>query len=239
MNLPNGETMPSRNSERRRPLFPLIRHLSARVTPWLLRTPVSANQLTAVSLVFGLAAVFCMALGSWRATALGSLLLVIDYILDNCDGEVARIKGQSSEFGHQFDTFVDWIVNATLFAALGYGVSRSTGDEIWLWLGLAAMAGATINYGFALYFERRAKAERIAGGENIKNGDSPEEPLDPSGIWEWTVFAFRELSRADFCFLVLILAIFDVAWVLVPLGAVGAQVYWMMLLFKTARKFHS
>jgi hypothetical protein len=41
------------------------------------------------------------------------------------------------------------------------------------------------------------------------------------------VFAFRELTRADFCFIVLALVLFDVVWVLLPAAAVGAQVYWL------------
>ena len=32
------------------------------------------------------------------------------YVLDNCDGEIARLKDQCSTFGMWFDTLVDWIV---------------------------------------------------------------------------------------------------------------------------------
>ncbi|MBL6945420.1 MAG: CDP-alcohol phosphatidyltransferase family protein [Rhodospirillales bacterium] len=213
------------------PAFPLIRHVSARVTPMLLRTPLSANQVTALSLVFGLAGVACMAAGNWRWSVGGAVLLVVDYILDNCDGEIARIKNQCSDFGRRFDSFVDWIVHAAFFAALGYGVSQSTGQAFWLWLGIAAMVGATVNFAIGQYFEQSAAVDH-------ETADSPEESADPSGPGEWILFAFRELSRADFCFLVLILALLDVIWVLVPLGAIGAQAYWMTQFFRAARKFH-
>ncbi|MBT3360141.1 MAG: CDP-alcohol phosphatidyltransferase family protein [Rhodospirillales bacterium] len=213
------------------PVFPLIRHVSARVTPVLLRTPVSANQVTALSLVFGLAGVACMAVGDWHWSMGGAVLLIVDYILDNCDGEIARFKDQCSDFGRRFDSFVDWIVHAAFFAALGYGVSQSTGQGFWLWLGMAAMVGATVNFAIGQYFDRRA-------AENNETTDSPEESADPSGLGEWVLFAFRELSRADFCFLVLILAVFDLIWVLVPLGAIGAQAYWITQFFRATRKFH-
>ncbi|MBL6945414.1 MAG: CDP-alcohol phosphatidyltransferase family protein [Rhodospirillales bacterium] len=213
------------------PVFPVIRHVSARVTPVLMRTPVSANQVTALSLGFGLAGVACMAVGEWQWSVAGAVLLVVDYILDNCDGEVARLKNQCSDFGRQFDSFVDWIVHAAFFAALGYGVSRATGQGLWLWLGIAAMVGATLNFLVGRYFESRA-------AEDHETADSPDDSAEPSGLGEWLLFAFRELSRADFCFLVLILALFDVVWVLVPLGAIGAQAYWITQFFRAARKFH-
>jgi hypothetical protein len=34
------------------------------------------------------------------------------------------------------------------------------------------------------------------------------------------------------------LAAFDVLWVLLPAGAIGAQVYWLTALVKRAREFH-
>ncbi len=117
------------------------------------------------------------------------------------------------------------------FAELGYGVSQSTGEVIWLWLGVVAMVGATVNFAISQYFDPRA----TPGHPTV---DSPEESADPSGIGEWVLFAFRELFRADFYFLVLILAVFDIIWVLVPLGAIGAQAYWMAHFFRAARKFH-
>ena len=51
-------------------------------------------------------------------------------------------------------------------------------------------------------------------------------------------FAFRKLTRADFCFIVLALALFDVVWVLLPAGAVGAQVYWLARFQRGAGDYH-
>lgn len=205
--------------------LPLIRHLSTRVTPWLARTPLSANQITALSLVSGLSA-------AWNAaenrTLLAALLLIATYILDNCDGEIARLKNQSSAFGRFFDSFVDWIVHAALFVGLGIGASRSPGGDIWIWLGWVAFTGATINYAIGQYYEFRHGSPDLAPADSSK----------PQSAGEWVLFAFRELSRADFCFLVLALALVDQAWLLVPAGAIGAQVYWATQFFAAARRFH-
>ena len=198
-------------------MFPLIRRISARVTPVLAATPISANQITAASLLFGLACNWAMMQGGWTWTASGAALLFVCYVLDNCDGEIARLKDQCTEFGRQFDTFVDWVVNAGFFAALGIGTNAESGEALWLWLGWIAAAGATLNYCIVLFIGARQ-------GEALTADETPGKEPETKG--EWIVFFFRELARADFCFIVLALAALDLTWVLLPLGAVGAQVYW-------------
>ena len=70
-------------------LFPLLRHLSVRVTPLLARFPVTANQITLASLALGLGCAWAMT-GEGRAmTTAGGVMLVLCYLLDNCDGEIA------------------------------------------------------------------------------------------------------------------------------------------------------
>ena len=216
--------------------LPLIRHMAAWVTPWLARSPLSANQVTFLSMVLGLGCAGAMARGEWAWTLGGALMLVVSYVLDNCDGEIARIKDQCSEFGERFDTFVDWIVHTMFFAGLGVGVSRQSGEDLWLWLGLIAAGGGTINYilGFLLEARDRARTanQPVASGTAESHRD-PETPL------EWAVFVFRELTRADFWLIVLALSIFDFTWVLLPAGAIGAQVYWATQFIGGVREFHT
>ncbi len=68
--------------------------------------------------------------------------------------------------------------------------------------------------------------------------DAEENSPSPRNAREWAVFALRELSRADFCFIVLALSLFDASWVLLPAGAIGAQAYWMAAFVKRAREVH-
>ena len=216
--------------------LPLVRHLAAWVTPWLARTPVSANQVTFLSMVLGLGCAGAMARGEWAWTLGGAFLLVFAYVLDSCDGEIARIKDQCSAFGERFDTFVDWIVNTAFFAGLGVGVSRQSGEDLWLWLGLIGAAGGTINYilGFLLEARDRARTtNQPAASGTAESHRDPETPL------EWGVFVFRELTRADFWLIVLALSIFDFTWVLLPAGAIGAQVYWATQFIGGAREFYT
>jgi len=207
------------------------------MTSLLVKTPISANQVTVLSLIFGVTAGWFLSLGHYEAVVVGALMLLVCYIFDNCDGEIARLKGQSSTFGMHFDTAVDWIVHSLFFVALGVGYTKQDGNDLWLWLGWLAAVGGTINYGLGLVLaildQRKAAADGV-----IVSSDDYQEPTDgrPTGAGQWAIFIFRELARADFCFLVLGLVAFDVVWVLLPAGAIGSHVYWLLLCFKGARK---
>ena len=215
-------------------LFPLIRHLSSRLTPILLKTSITPNQITFLSLIFGLLCASCFCLGSYKLGVIGSFFLVISYILDNCDGEVARIKNMSSEFGAKFDDAVDWIVDASFFIALGYGVSQVNEQIFWLWLGIITAFGAFIDYVIDLryYVKNKEKNNATTTDEQTARFKQPQNKLD------WLIYIFHKLSRADFCFIVLILAVLNVTYFLLPIAAIGAQIYWLTDLLERARGYH-
>ena len=150
-------------------LFPLVRHFSYWTTKFLYLTPVTPNHITAVSLIFGMASAWMFLDPGYLSGLTGATLLLLCYVLDNSDGEIARMKKLSSDFGQRFDTFVDWVVHAALFLALGYATTERTGQDIWLWCGLLAAVGGTINYALDTLreaservraeYEARARAE--------------------------------------------------------------------------------
>jgi hypothetical protein len=216
-------------------LFPLTRHLSYWLTPALARTPLTPNQITALSMLAGLGGAWCFTYGEAAWGIAGGLLLVACYTLDNCDGEIARIKKMSSEWGAHFDDLVDWLVDSAFFAALGYGTWAATGNVIWFWLGLAATFGATLDYviDIALYARQKKNPEAKTREDEATDVRKPEDWID------WLIYIFHKLSRADFCVIVTGLALFDLTWLLLPAAAVGAQVYWITDLFKRARGWHT
>lgn len=224
-----------------RHLFPLIRQLSGRLSPLLALTPVSANQVSVIAMIFGLAAAWYFTFGGFMDSLTGAGLLLVYYILDHCDGEIARIHGQSSAFGKKFDTFVDWVVHTAFFAALGIGYASQTGNQIWLWLGYTGAAGCTINYFIVLVLDARLERQMAAKGEayDLTGREAIETATVPETTGQWVIFAFRELSRSDFCFIVLALAAFDLVWLLIPAGAIGSQAYWISQFIRGARDYHA
>ena len=228
--LKNGDTLITPEQ-----LFPLVRHLSYRLTPILLKTPATPNQITSISLLLGLACAACFTQGGWITGIIGGLLLVASYTFDNCDGEVARIKKMSSEFGAKLDDMSDWMVDASFFVALGYGTAQVNGQQFWLWLGLAAAAGAFIDYIVDLIYE----AKKSKDPDAISRGEQASEPKQPEDALDWIIYIFHKLSRADFCIIVLGLALFNVTWILLPFAAIGAQAYWITDLSERARGYHT
>ena len=220
--------------------FPLMRHLSVRCTPLLARLPVTANHITAASIFTGLGCGWVLTHPGWGWQLAGAALLFVCYVLDNCDGEIAVLKNQCSEFGRRFDDFADAVVHSAFFIGLGIGTMRATGEDLWLWLGLIAAAGATFNYFIVVAREIVARMRPPPEATRGKVRQSaPSGPVRPEGAGQWALFIFRESFRADFCIIVLALALIGHTWLLLPAAAVGAQVYWVTHFCKAARKFHS
>lgn len=212
--------------------LPLVRHLSYRASRVLVRTPLTPNQITWTALALGLAASVALLRGDRGGDLAAAVLLVLCYVLDNCDGEIARAKSLSSTFGAQLDTAVDAVVHAVFFIALGHAEWRTTGHVTWAVLGWAAAGGATVNYVIGLVHDARA---RRAPATAVP---PPVPDPAPRGWRELAVFALRELSRADFCFIVVVLAALDLLHLLLPAAALGAQAYWLSGLWSRARDFH-
>lgn len=221
------DTDPNLELEKPPHLFPLIRHLSYPLSLALNHLPVTPNQLTSLSMVCGLSGAWMLRHDDYASTLIAAFLLLGYYILDNSDGEIARLKGMTSEFGKRYDTFNDWIVHTAIFLCLGWGVAEKSGNEIWLWFGGAAAVGGTINYIIDTIRDTREKA---AGMEKIEDG-----PDESAG--DRMVFSSR-VVRTDFCFIVLVLALIDAVRLLLPASAIGAQVYWGLQFVKNFRRHH-
>ncbi len=83
----------------------------------LLRLGVPPPAVVAAAAIAGIAAAVELASGSlWAAAA----LVVVKTILDNADGQLARLSGRVTPFGRYLDSESDLLVDAALFAGLGY-----------------------------------------------------------------------------------------------------------------------
>lgn len=212
-------------------IFPLVRHLSYFLTTHLLKTAITPNQITLLSLIFGLLCGACFISGSHFFQIAGAIFFILSYVMDNCDGEIARIKNMSSEFGAKFDDIVDWFVDSFFFLTLGYGVSEITGHVVWLLLGIIAACGALIDYIIDLRYHAKNKSNSITREQQAEHSKKPQNKSD------WLIYIFHKISRADFCFIVFLLSIFNLTYILLPFAAIGAQIYWITDLFERARGY--
>lgn len=122
------------------------RPYDARLAAWLVTPlvggPVSPNHLTTLRLATGLLGAWLFAAGDSPNAA--AILIVLSNFLDHTDGELARLGGRQSQFGHNFDLISDAIVTSGMFIGIGYGLQPVLGQSA-LGMGLAAgVAVATI-----------------------------------------------------------------------------------------------
>jgi hypothetical protein len=123
----------------------LGRPLSGWISHVLLELPITPNDVTAASLVLGLAAGAVAAVGSYGASVVGAAVLFLSWVLDNCDGEIARVKHQGSTWGAWFDIYADFATNLAFVAGMAIGSYRS--QNHWAYLG----AGALTVFGMTFY----------------------------------------------------------------------------------------
>jgi archaetidylinositol phosphate synthase len=136
----------------------------ARFARWLItplkHTRVSPNHLTTLRLCVGLAAAACFLPGSYPWSNLAALLLVLSNFLDHTDGELARMTGKTSRFGHVYDLACDALVTILLFVAIGIGLGARPGMVFAL---PAALIGGIAGCAVALIFFLRMRIEQLAG----------------------------------------------------------------------------
>ncbi len=120
-----------------------MRRLSPFLTRLVLRTPLSANGVTALMIPAGLlgALSFTFA-GIWPAV-LGVLLVQLQLLLDCSDGEVARWRKHFSPVGVYVDQLAHYSTEAAIPAAIGV---RADGgwDSIGGWTALGLLASVLI-----------------------------------------------------------------------------------------------
>lgn len=91
----------------------------------LVRTPVTPNQITTLRLLTGLAAAAAFAVGETFWQNVGGAIFVLSLVLDRADGELARLGGKSSPWGHRFDLIADGLANGLVFVGIGVGLRDS------------------------------------------------------------------------------------------------------------------
>lgn len=119
--------------------IPANKPYDARLAAWLVTplidTAVTPNHLTFVRFVVGSAGAVMFALGDHPLAA--ALLVILSNFLDHTDGELARMSGKTSRFGHYFDLASDALVTVGMFVGIGIGLIDTLGARA-AWMGGAA-----------------------------------------------------------------------------------------------------
>ncbi len=140
----------------------LNRRFSLAISSWLVRTPVTANMVTLLTLLFGFAAAGLYALGTYFAMVGGAFLAWFASMLDGVDGELARARFEESDFGCWLEMVCDYLFYIVLFPGIGWGIYQSTGSALWWWMGLASSLGTVVSFAVIARQRKRYSEQDVA-----------------------------------------------------------------------------
>ena len=183
----------------------IIRKISGFITGLLVKTPVTPNQVTIISLILGIASAAFFSHGAHTYTIIAGLFYFISTVFDQCDGEVARYKQMTSDFGKTFDIIVDSIVNTTITIGITIAIYKTNGSGLSIIAGLLAMTGIVISLLLTTYFSH----------EN-NNNTGTKEMLD-------------RLNNKDFFYIIMLASVIfnQMIWFLLIM-AIGTNIYWIV-----------
>ena len=126
----------------------VTRFFSRQLTKLFLKTPLSPNMITILSLFIGLISAIFFFQGSYQANVMGATLLLLSAWVDCTDGEIARLKFLESKVGARLDIICDNLVHFSVFFAIGMGLYQTSGNNIFILFGLLAVFGSLISFLF-------------------------------------------------------------------------------------------
>jgi len=143
----------------------LNRPLSVRISRILVQRDITPNQISLFSFLCSVLAAGLFALGGVFTLFLGGVLAQFASIIDGCDGEVARLKYQSSEVGGWFDAVLDRYADAFLLFGLTWHLLAVDVNGWILFVGFMAIIGSFMLSYTADKYDNLMRARLQVGGK--------------------------------------------------------------------------
>ncbi len=142
---------------------------SIRLSYILAHTSITPNQVTLISTAVGFCGAAMLGYPSYGIRILGVVIWFVAFILDFCDGEIARFRNLKSEYGHWLDSVTDRAKDLVLFTAITTSTFWQTHAPWVLWAGLLALGG-TLLHSYAISYGYKATEPSSPGGPLTKFG---------------------------------------------------------------------
>jgi phosphatidylglycerophosphate synthase len=167
--------------------------------------------------------------GGYWSTLVGAFLSVAASVLDGCDGEVARLKLQSTRFGCWLETVCDYLYYLFVFGGMALGLTRSSGAKNFLaWGGLLCF-GAIMSFVVVSFIRQRlsgSQPEKFLAVWQKKADARSSNPLLYLG--RHCEFIIR---RCFFPYALLFFAIVNMTKFTFIVTALGANLVWVIALY--------
>lgn len=121
------------------------RRFSNFLTRFVIKTPLTPNQITFFSLLVALVSGIFLTNPSYPWILIGGILAQFASIVDGVDGEVARIKFSSSSFGAWFDTVLDRYGDTAVTAGAAIGIYKNYPSSLVILVGILALSGSILS----------------------------------------------------------------------------------------------
>jgi phosphatidylglycerophosphate synthase len=205
------------------------RRISIPISRQLIKFPITPNMVSGFTLGVSFVAGVLYASGGYWNTLMGAILSVWASILDGCDGEVARLKLQATDFGCWLETACDYLYYLFIFLGMAIGLVRSSGNRaFWVW-GAVLLFGAATTILLAWLERSRLSSKHPEQFLAVwhKNAESRlSNPLLYLG--RKCEFIIRR------CFLpyaLLAFAVLNLNWLALYMAAIGANIAWIVSLY--------
>ena len=202
------------------------RKVSIPISRQLIKFPITPNMVSLFTLGVSFASGLYFGLGGYWNALIGAVLSVWASILDGCDGEVARLKLQASDFGCWLDTICDYLYYIFIFVGMTVGLVRSTGKTSYLTWGGMLLLGAIAMFVLASIGRKRLSGQRPEQYLAVWQKKAESQMSNPLAyIGRHLEFIIRR------CFLpyaLLAFALLNLTWIPICVGAVGATLAWII-----------
>ena len=187
----------------------ITRFFSRQLTRFFLKTPLSPNMITILSLFIGLVSAIFFFQGTYEKNIIGAGFLLLSAWFDCTDGEVARLKFLESKIGGKLDILCDNLVHFSVFFSIGIGLYHSTENSIFKYFGMLAVFGSLICF---LLLRASIIDEQIKAGMNIPSTKT-ENKLT------------KNLANRDFIYFLFLMAIIGRVDIFICITAIGSNIF--------------
>ena len=145
------------------------RPLSGMISRWLVKFGITPNQISLSSFLISVLAAGLFALGGYATLLLGGFLAQFAMVIDCCDGTVARLKFQISDYGGWFDAVLDRYADAFLLFGLMWHAYAEKMHNLILFTGFMAIIGSFVLSYTADKYDSLMR-DRIGQGKELRVG---------------------------------------------------------------------
>ena len=179
------------------------------VVRMLYSTPITPNQITVLSFFVGLLSVGFYVSGRSDSLLWGALFLYGKVLLDNIDGNLARIRGTSSRLGRFLDSLTDFFVTVMVYIGISFYLVQTTGDNRFWFLGLFGLLACFMQSTFFVFYlvsytsrvgsYDKNRVDESITEEDLASAEQNQWNLRLQKIFTWSYgWQDRLIERLDF-----------------------------------------